>query len=318
MTFVLCRSVPLVLASVLSTLALAQSAPTKIMVGFPPGGSADLSARLIAEKMAATLGSPVIVENKPGAGGRVAAQTLKDSSDTNTLMLAPIAVMVVQPLVFKSIKYDTTKDFSPVGTVATFPLALAAGPESGAKSLAELIGWWKANPNKANYGSPASGSLLHFLGQMVAEKSGVKLQHVPYQGGAPLVVALLGGQISAGVDTPAEFAEHHRAGKLKILGVSTAQRHPNFADVPTFKEQGVDIDAQGWFGLFGAAALTADRAVAINAALQAALKHPDVVSKMAGVGLAAAPESVADSAKRLFTDKSRWEPIIKASGFQLD
>jgi tripartite-type tricarboxylate transporter receptor subunit TctC len=296
----------------------AQTAPTKILVGFPPGGSADLSARLIAEKMTATLGTPVVVENRPGAGGRVAAQAVKDATDGNTLMLAPLAVMVVQPVVFKSVKYDTTKDFAPVGTVATFPLALAAGPESGAKTLAELIAWWKANPTKANFGSPATGSLPHFLGQMVAEKAGVKAQHVPYQGGAPLLQAILGGQISAGVDTPAEYAENHHAGKLRILGLTGNARHPNFSDVPTFKEQGVDIDAQGWFALYGPASMPAARAQALNAAMQTALKQPDVISKMAGVGLSAAPDSIADAVKRLADDKARWEPVIKSTGLQLD
>ena len=219
-------------ATVAALPAFAQAAPVKILVGFPPGGSADATARLIAEKMSASLGQPVIVENRPGAGGRIAAQAVKDAAaDGNTLMLVPMAVMVVQPVVFKSIKYDTTKDFTPIGNAVTFPLALAAGSATPAKTMAELMTWIKANPNQANYGSPATGSLPHFLGEMLGQAAGVRMQHVPYQGGAPLMAALLGGQLPMGFDTPLEFAENHRAGKLRILAVSSPQRMAQFPDV---------------------------------------------------------------------------------------
>lgn len=299
--------------------ALAQATPVRILVGFPPGGSADTTARLMAEKMSASLGVPVVVENRPGAGGRIAAQAVKDAApDGNLLMLVPMAVMVVQPVVFKSIKYDTTKDFTPIGNAATFPLALAAGPATPAKTMAELVAWLKANPNQGNYGSPATGSLPHFLGEMLGQSVGVKLQHVPYQGGAPLMTALLGGQLPIGFDTPLEFAENHRAGKLRILAVSSPQRMAQFPEVPTLREAGVNIEASAWFGLFGPAGIPAARVDALNAASQAALRQADVVAKLNGLGLAAAPESAAEMARRMAADKARWEPVIKATGFQAD
>jgi tripartite-type tricarboxylate transporter receptor subunit TctC len=297
----------------------AQATPVKILVGFPPGGSADTTARLIAEKMSASMGIPVIVENRPGAGGRIAAQAVKDASpDGNTLMVVPLAVMVVQPVVFKSIKYDTTKDFTPIGNAATFPLALASGPGTPARSLPELITWLKANASLANYGTPAAGSLPHFLGEMLGQAAGVKMQHVPYQGGAPLMTALLGGQVPMGIDTPAEFAENHRAGKLKILALSGNQRSAQFPDVPTFKEQGLNLEAAAWFGIFGPAGMTAARTEVLSLAIQSALIQPDVVSKLAHLGLSAAPESALDMTKRLAADKLRWEPVIKSTGFQAD
>lgn len=299
--------------------AFAQAAPVKILVGFPPGGSADTTARLIAEKMTASMGSPVIVENRPGAGGRIAAQAVKDAApDGNTLMLVPMAVMVVQPIVFKSIKYDTTKDFTPIGNAATFPLALATGPATPAKNIAELIAWIKANPTLANYGSPATGSLPHFLGEMLGQAAGVKMQHVPYQGGAPLMTALLGGQLPMGFDTPLEFAENHRAGKLRIQAVSGAQRMAQFPDVPTLRESGISIEATAWFGVFGPAAMPPARVDQLSAQLQAALKQADVMAKLHNLGLLAVPESSADMAKRMAADKARWEPVIKATGFQAD
>jgi tripartite-type tricarboxylate transporter receptor subunit TctC len=308
----------IVAISVCASQAFAQGQTLKILVGFPPGGSADTTARLMAERMGAALGSPVIVENRAGAGGRIAAQAVKDATDGNTLMLAPFAVMVVQPAVFKSVKYDTVKDFTALGTAVSFPLALAAGPATPAKTLREFVDWAKANPTQANFGSPAAGSMPHFLGEMIAQSTGVKLQHVPYQGGAPLMTALLGGQLPIGLDTPAEFAENHRAGKLRILAVSSAQRASQFPDVPTLREQGVNLEASAWFGLFGPAGMSAERVNQINAAAQAALKNPEVVSKLSALGLRADPESAADSAKRLVADKAKWEPVIKATGFQAD
>ncbi len=299
--------------------AFAQTAAVKILVGFPPGGSADATARLIAEKMTASMGSPVIVENRPGAGGRIAAQAVKDAAaDGNTLMLVPMAVMVVQPVVFKSIKYDTTKDFTPIGNAVTFPLALATGPATPAKTMAELVAWVKANPTQANYGSPATGSLPHFLGEMLGQAAGVKMQHVPYQGGAPLMTALLGGQLPMGFDTPLEFAENHRAGKLRILAVSSPQRMAQFPEVPTLRESGINIEATGWFGVFGPAGMAANRTEALSSAMQAALKQADVMAKLSNLGLLAVPESSTDMAKRMAADKARWEPVIKATGFQAD
>ena len=299
--------------------ALAQTGPVRLVVGFPPGGSDDTTARLLADKMKDTLGVSVLVENKPGAGGRIAAQMVKDAApDGNTVMVVPFAVMVVQPMVFKSIKYDTTKDFTPIGNAATFPLALAAGPGTPAKDMKELIAWFQANPAKANFGSPAAGSMPHFMGEMLAGAAKMKLTHVAYQGGAPLVTNLLGGQIPIGFDTPAEFAEYHKAGKLRILALSGAQRNPNFPGVPTFKEQGIDIDALAWFGVFGPPNMPKATVDKLNASLQAALKAPDLVERLASLGLTASPGSAEEMTQRLAGDKAAWGPAIKASGFQAD
>ena len=307
------------LALILAQTASAQTGPVRMVVGFPPGGSADTTARLLADKMKDTLGVSVVVENKPGAGGRIAAQMVKDAApDGNTVMVVPFAVMVVQPMVFKSIKYDTTKDFTPIGNATTFPLALAAGPGTPAKDMKELIAWFQANPGKANFGSPAAGSMPHFMGEMLADAAKMKLTHVAYQGGAPLVTNLLGGQIAIGFDTPAEFAEYHKAGKLRILALSGAQRNANFPGVPTFKEQGIDIDALAWFGVFGPPAMPKATVDRLNGALQAALKHPDVVARLASLGLTTAPGSADEMTQRLANDKAAWAGPIKNSGFQAD
>lgn len=303
----------------LPSLVLAQAQPVKILVGFPPGGSADLTARVLADKMKDSLGVPVVVENRPGAGGQITARAIKEAApDGNLLMLAPFAVMVIQPMVFSSIKYDTTKDFTPVGNTVTFPLAIAAGPATPARNLRELTDWFKANADKTNFGSPAVGSMPHFLGELLSSRTGVKLTHVAFQGGAPMVNNLLGGQIPIGIDTPAEFAEHHRAGKLRVIATSGAQRAAQFAEVPTFKEQGIDVDASAWFGLFGPAGMPAAVTDRLNAALQAALKSPDVVERLGKMGLTTSPSTSAEMAQRLAQDKTTWTPAIKASGFKAD
>lgn len=310
------------LASLLALLAFqvhGQAQPVKILIGFPPGGSADTTARILADKMKDTLGVPVIVENRPGAGGRIAAQAIKDAApDGNTMMLVPFAVMVIQPMVFSSVKYDTAKDFTPVANAVTFPLALAVGPATPAKNLRELVDWYKANPDKANYGSPATGSMPHFLGELLANHTGVKLVHVPFQGGAPLVTNLLGGQIAVGIDTPAEFAEHHRAGKLRVIATSGAQRAAQYAEVATFKEQGVDVDASAWFAFFGPAGIPKATVDKLNGSIQAALKSPDVIERLGKLGLSATPSTSEEMARRLAQDKTVWGPAIKASGFKAD
>jgi len=300
-------------------LTFAQTQPVRLLVGFPPGGSADMTARVLADKLKDSLGVPVLVENRPGAGGQIAARAVKDAApDGNTLMVVPFAVMVIQPMVFSSIKYDTTTDFTAVGNTVTFPLAIAVGPATPARNLRELTDWVKANPDKANFGSPAVGSMPHFLGELISAQTGVKLTHVAYQGGAPMVGNLLGGQIPIGIDTPAEFAEHHRAGKLRVIATSGAQRAVQFADVPTLREQGVDVDASAWFGLFGPAGMPSAVTDRLNAALQSALKSPDVIERLGRLGLTATPGSSADMAQRLARDKTTWTPAIKASGFKAD
>ncbi len=309
----------LAVAMAFAQTVAAQTGPVRLVVGFPPGGSADTTARLLADKMKDTLGVPVLVENRAGAGGRIAAQLVKDAApDGNIVMVVPFAVMVVQPMVFKSIKYDTTKDFTPVGNAVTFPLALAAGPGTPAKDMKELIAWFQANPGMANFGSPAAGSMPHFMGEMLADAAKMKLTHVAFQGGAPLVTNLLGGQVPIGFDTPAEFAEYHKAGKLRILALSGAQRNARFPDVPTFKEQGINIDALAWFGVFGPPGMPKATVDKLNASLQAALKVPDLVERLASLGLSAAPGSADEMTARLAADKLAWGPPIKNSGFQAD
>ncbi len=314
------------LATVLATLALAASAqaqvdkPIRILVGFPPGGSGDASARLLGERMALELKQPVVVDNKPGAGGRIAAELLKRApADGSTFMIAPVVVPVLAPLVFSKLQYNPTTDFAPVVQVANFQFGLSVIASHPAKTVPELVTWFKANPQQANFGSPAPGSLPHFFGVMVATGSGVDVLHVPFNGGAPLMNALLGNQVTSAVDTLVDQIEMHRAGKTRILATSGAARSPLLADVPTFTEAGLKgVEGTGWFGLFAPAKTPEAVLAQVNSAANKALATPELRERFTKMGLEPAGGSAADLAATIKRDTERWAPVVKASGFRAD
>lgn len=300
--------------------AAAQSdKPVRLLVGFAPGGSADIAARSIAEKMSADLKQPVVVENRPGAGGRIVAEQIKNApADGSTLMLAPIVVPVLAPLVFSKLPYDPTTDFAPVAQVANFQFALSVNAAHPAKSMRELIAWYKANPAKANFGSPAPGSLPHFFGLMLGRTTGVDLVHVPYNGGAPMMTGLLGDQIAAAIDTTVEQIELHRTGKVRLLAVSAATRSPLAPDVPTFDEQGIPIQGTGWFAVFAPAKTPEATVRALNGAIVKALAQADLRERFQKLGLEPAGGTPEQLAQRVREDTVKWAPVVKASGFKAD
>lgn len=308
-------------AVAVSTAANAQAGdvPARIMVGFPPGGSADTIARLLADKLRDELKRPVIVESKPGAGGRILAQQLKAMpADGSVVMLAPDSLATTNPFVFKKPGYEVA-DLVPVSMVAEFPFAIATGAENGAKTFNDYVKWARANPARADFGSPAAGSPLHFVGLMVGREIGVDLLHVPFQGGAPLLTALVGGQVSAGVNTLTDMLEMHKAGRVRILAVTGTQRAPLLPDVPTLSELGFkQVIARGFFGIYAPAGTPASAVTTWNAALHRVLQLPDLrerLGALAFVPRASTPEELAKLAR---DDAAVWGPVVKASGFVVD
>ncbi len=294
--------------------------PVKILVGFPPGGSADVMARLLAERMAAELKQPVVVENKPGAGGRIAAELLKNApADGSTIMMAPVVVPVLVPLVFSKLNYDAATDLAPVAHLANFQFGIAVNAAHPAKNVQELVAFYRANAAQANFGSPAPGSLPHFFGTMLARGAGVDLVHVPFNGGAPLINALVGSQVTAGIDVVAEQVELHKSGKLRVLATSGATRSPLLPDVPTATEAGLKgVEGSGWFAAFAAGKTPEPQVRALNAALNKALQAPEVRERFAKLGLEPAGGSAAELAALMKRDSERWAPVVKASGFRGD
>ena len=301
--------------------ALAQSdKPIKLIVGFPPGGSIDTVARTIAEKMRVDLNQPVVIENKTGAGGRLAAELLKNApADGTTLMITPVVVPVLAPLVFSKLPYNPVTDFTPVGHVVNFNFGLAVKGDSPIKSVSEFVAWLKANPQKASFGSPAAGSLPHFFGLLLAREAKVDMVHISYNGGAPLQTAVLGDQVPAGIDVVFEFLQNHRAGKARIIATSGRARAKVLPDVPTFAEQGFpNIVGQGWFGLYAPPKTASAEVERVNKALNKALASPDVIEKFLSLGLETGGGSAADLVRIMEADTNRWGPIVKASGFKAD
>ena len=304
-----------------SPLALAQAGGTlRVLVGFPPGGSIDVVARVLAEKIKDELKANVVIDNKPGAGGRLAADLLKAApADGSVVMITPVVVPVLAPLVFSKLNYNPATDFAPVGHVCSFNFALSVPASLPVQNLQEFVAWVKANPQKANFGSPAAGSLPHFFGEMLAREGRVDMVHVPFAGGAALMNALMGAQVSAGIDVLLEALEAHRSGKVRILAVSGERRSAVLPDVPTFRESGFPgIVASGWFGMYAPARAPEPAVAAINRALTKALTHPDVLDRFSKLALEAGGGSPADLGRLEQASTARWAPVVKATGFRAD
>jgi tripartite-type tricarboxylate transporter receptor subunit TctC len=298
----------------------AQDGPIRILVGFPPGGESDLIARLVAERMRLSLGAPVIVENKPGASGMLAAEALKSAApDGKTLMISPIAVTVFAPLTHARLRYDPIKDFAPVSLAANFQMALATGPGSPAKTLHDYIAWVRASPARATYGVPLAGGPTHFFGVMLARATDVNLAVVPYKGSAQFVNDLVGGQVPAGITVVSQLLKHHQAGTVRMLATSGSERSPMAPDVPTFKELGfAGIEGTGWQAFHtsvGTPRATIDR---LSAAIASAILAPEVREGLLALGLEPVGSTPDVLANRMLEDTAKWAPIVKASGFRAD
>jgi tripartite-type tricarboxylate transporter receptor subunit TctC len=271
---------------------------------------------LLAEKLRVSLDQNVIVENKPGAAGRIALGELKRAStDGNTLALVPSGGLVIMPWLFKNLGYDPVKDFTAVARVTTFDFAVTTGPGSPATDIKGLMSWLKANPSKANYATSGAGTVPHFAGQLLAQETSTPMTHVAYKGGAPAAQDLIGGQIPVMIDTASETLEHHKTGKVKIVAVTGETRSAALPDVPTLKEIGVNVVADAYFGVYGPANMATDRVQKISDAVAQALSAPDMQARIRGFGLvpnyANAQALTASQAAHL----KRWEAPIKASGY---
>ncbi len=314
--------------TVAATLALlapqanAQSelTPARILVGFSAGGSFDAVARLLAERLRLELKRPVMVENRPGAGGRLAVDALKSGPrDGSTVMLGPDALTAMYPFTLARIQYDPKKDLLPIGTVTEFPFVLAVSAQARTATLADYVRWAKANPQQANYGVPARGAPHHFFGITLGQAIGVPLQDVPFQGSAPMLVGVIGEQVSAGIDAYGSVLEQHRAGKLRMLAVSAPQRMPQTPDVPTFTEQGYKgIQGMGFNALYAPAGTPPAAVSAWSQALARVLGQPQVREQLLAMGMLPVGKGPDELIERQRQAIARWEPVIRASGFRAD
>lgn len=304
--------------------ATAQGVPdvARIVVGVPAGGSPDVISRMLAERLTGKLAKSVIVDNRPGAGGRIAADNaLQAPADGTTLLFNPAGVLTIHPHVYKKMSYDPFRDFAPVSLVSTFNFAFGVGAAVpvGVKNLAQFASWLKENPSKAAYGSPAAGTPPHFVGHAISESLGLGMTHVPYKGGAPAVSDLLGGQLTSLVMTEGDFLQHVRAGRARVIAISGTERSLFYPEVQTLAAQNVKgLEHRDWYGLYIAGKPTADVVGRVGDALRPVLTSREFIAAIHNIGFEAKASSPQELDQMARSDFKRWEPLIKATGFQGD
>ena len=295
--------------------------PIRILVGFPPGGGSDSLARVVAEKLTTVLKQTVIVENRPGVGGRLAAQAVKAAApDGLTYMLAPNATFVFQHLTYpvEVLGYDMTKDFTSVARLNSYPMAMVVNAGTGVKTAKDFVAWRKTPAGQPTFGTAGMGGDTHFNGLQFGKIAGVEMTVVPYRGNGPLVNDLLGGQLMTGNMVAGDAIQHVKAGKLTYVGVFSRKRSALIPDVPTMAEQGFDTGGDdGWMGIWGPARLAPAELDRMQNALKMVLGLPEVKDLMMNRLLQVADyQPGAEVDKTLQAELAHWGPIIKASGFK--
>ena len=297
--------------------AFGQDGLIKLVVGYPPGGASDRAARMVGERMQQILKRTVVIENRVGAGGRLAAQQLVNTpADQTVMMIGNPAVMSVAPLVYKDLKYDAQKDFVPVASVTEYDFGVAVGAGLPVKEVSHMLAWLRANPDKANAGVPATGSLPHFFALMLSDMAKVNVQVVGYRGSAPLLNDLLGGQIPIAFDTLDSLLPQHDAGKLRILATSAAKRSPLAPNIPTFNEQGLPISAVGWNTFFAPASTPKAVVDLLSKTVFQIMSEPDTRAKFAGAKMVPVAMNQAQTAAAFKAFNAQWKPVIERSGFK--
>lgn len=293
------------------------STPIRILVGFPPGGGTDAIARTLADKLKDQLGVPVVVDNRAGAGGQIAAHALKAAApDGHTFFLSHDHSISILPLVTKNAGFDPSVDFVPVAGFATFANALAVSGGTPAKSVAEYVRFVQGNGGKDTIGVPAPASIPEFLVGMIGTKYKLDLQAAPYRGSAPMMGDMLGNQIKAGVGSVPDFMENHKAGKVRIVAVIGDKRQAILPDVPTFAELGIaGLEELPYYGVFAPAGTPAPVLERFNQALAKVVAIPEVRDQLTAMGLTVAYQPQAPFAQRVKSYTATWDRIIKASGF---
>jgi len=307
-----------VVALVLPCFAATAQTPLRILVGFPPGGDVDAVARLFADKLAERTGRSVVVENRTGATGQIAAMALKAAPpDGNTLMVIPATMLTLTPHTLKTPAYDALKDFVAVAHLGTYEYVLAASANVPVKDLGEWLNWVKSDSKNAVFGSSGAGSTVHFLGTMLAQAIGVPLVHVPYRGAMPVIADLVAGQVPvAFVTLGAPVLQHVKAGKLRILAHSGSQRSAMAPDIPTFRELGYPaLEASGWNSLVAPAGIRPELVARYNEILIQAQRTPAVRDRMRAFDLEIRELTPAEATAILKAEHDRWGQVVKASGF---
>jgi tripartite-type tricarboxylate transporter receptor subunit TctC len=294
-----------------------QQPTLRIIFPFPAGGASDAVARMLADQLQAKLGRAVIVENRTGAGGRIGVKAVVQAEpDGATLLFVPSGMIALHPHAFHSLGYDPLVDLLPISQVMKSDLALATGPGTPSRSLVELIAWLRSNPAQATYGTPGAGTAPHYAIAEMARLSGLDMRYVPYKGTAAAMPDLLAGRLAFHMSGTPELLEHHKAGGIRILATTGATRSPLVPDVATFKEQGFNIVAPLWFGVYAPAKTPADIAKRLNEDIVVAVQAADVQARIRATGYEPTGTSAQALSQIQKADFDFWGPIVRASGFK--
>jgi tripartite-type tricarboxylate transporter receptor subunit TctC len=293
---------------------------TRILVGFPPGQATDMVARLLADRLSSSLGETVIVENRPGQGGSMAlAQLSQSPADGHTMVLAPLASLVVNPHMYKSVTYNTLKDFAPVALAADLPIVLVVNPSLPVKNVSELVAYAKANPDKLTHPSSGNGTLSHLGMEVFKQSAGITILHVPYRGSVPAMVDLMGGIVNVAMDTVAVTEPFIREGKMRLIASAYSSRIAAFPDTPTMAEQGYPgIGLSAWLGVVVSAATPQARVDRLGAEINKITQSPDIVEKFATLGALPRALGPKEFGAFLESEDARWSAVVKSSGVKIE
>jgi len=302
------------------------SRPLRIVVPFAPGGTTDLLARAIAPELQKALGQPVVVENKPGAGGNLGAAEVAKSTDGHTLLMGTVGTHAINQALYPKLPYDPVKDFSPVTLVAAVPNVLVLNPARaqhyGISSVADLVRVARANPGKLNMASSGNGTSIHLAGELFKSMTGSFMLHFPYRGSGPALMDLMAGNTDLMFDNLPSALPQIRAGKLKALAVTSAQRSEAVPELPTIEEAGGAVlkgyEASSWFGLLAPASMPAEQVARLQREVARSLANPAIKERMASQGAIASGNTSAEFAALIASETAKWAKVVKASGAKVD
>ena len=305
-----------------SSVFASNGQPVRLIVGFAAGGSADYVARQMSLQLAEELGVPVIVENRPGAGGRIAVETVKNAKpDGNTLLVTPGAILTIYPHVYRALSYDSVSDLAPIANLCEMSYSVNIGPwvPDSVQTLKDFGQWLQANPQMASYGSAGAGTAMHFLGAMYAAQLGIDYLHVPYKGGVLALQDVMAGQIPSSFNVASEAVAQIGSPKVRTLAVTSKQRMPQFPNVPTFAEQGMDaLTSSEWMGLLAPKGTPAAVVQRLHTAATRSVAVPKVQQALADMAFTVNQGSTADFAQQLRQDIAKWAPVVQRTGFKAE
>ncbi len=319
------RVLAVLFCSLVTAFAFAQaypSRPIRLIVPYPPGGSADILARAIGQKGGVGLAQPIVIDNRPGAGTIIGTDVLaKSAADGYTVMLGTVSSHAINPALSSRLPFDPIKDFTPISLVASIPFAMIVHPSVPARSVQELVALAKAKPGQLNYSSAGNGTSNHLAGELLKSMAGIELTHVPYKGSAPALNDLIAGQVSLMFDLVLTAAPHIRSGAVRGLAVTGKQRSAVLPELPSVAETGTglrDYEVSAWFGIFAPAGVSAPVVQRLNAEFVKAMQQPDLKQRLESLGADPLTSSSEEFSTYLRSEIDKWGKVVKAAGMKVD